>query len=155
MEYVWYWDGPLGRMGMKAENGALTGLWLGEKAGNPSWQWQQTPLLRETCRQLEEYFAGQRRVFQLPLAPRGTEFQKRVWQALGRIPYGQVRTYGQVAAEVGCPKGPRAVGQANHCNPIIVVIPCHRVVATNGLGGYGGGLEVKKALLRLEQEGGL
>ncbi|MFR6291275.1 MAG: methylated-DNA--[protein]-cysteine S-methyltransferase [Peptococcaceae bacterium] len=112
---------------------------------------QDTPLLLEAKRQLEEYFAGLRAGFSLPLNPQGTAFQKKVWQQLEAIPYGQTRTYGQIAAAVGQPTASRAVGGANHNNPIAIVIPCHRVIGANGkLTGYAGGLDIKEKLLRLE-----
>lgn len=112
---------------------------------------QDTPLLLEAKRQLEEYFAGLRASFSLPLNPQGTAFQKKVWQQLEAIPYGQTRTYGQIAAAVGQPTASRAVGGANHNNPIASVIPCHRVIGANGkLTGYAGGLDIKEKLLRLE-----
>ena len=102
---------------------------------------------------MEEYFAGQRKEFSLPLAPKGTEFQLRVWQALLQIPYGETRSYGELAAMVGNPKACRAVGGANHRNPLSILIPCHRVVGTGGsLTGYAGGLSVKEFLLKLESE---
>ena len=110
------------------------------------------PLLQWTRRELEEYFQGKRREFSVPLKPDGTEFQKKVWKALTEIPYGETRTYGEVAAAVGNDKASRAVGMANHCNPIPVIIPCHRVIGKNGkLPGYAGGLEKKTALLDLER----
>lgn len=112
---------------------------------------QDTPLLLEAKRQLEEYFSGLRAGFSLPLNPQGTAFQKKVWQQLEAIPYGQTRTYGQIAAAVGQPTASRAVGGANHNNPIAIVIPCHRVIGANGkLTGYAGGLDIKEKLLRLE-----
>lgn len=113
---------------------------------------RETPLLKEVKRQLEEYFKGERTVFDLPLDPDGTEFQKKVWNALVRIPYGETRCYGEIAEEVGNPKGSRAVGMANHNNPIPILIPCHRVIGKNGkLTGYAGGLDKKTALLELER----
>lgn len=109
------------------------------------------PVLRETARQLGEYFAGSLRRFDLPLAPRGTDFQRRVWAALEEIPYGETCSYGDLAREVGRAGGARAVGQANRNNPIGVIVPCHRVIAADGtLGGYAGGLERKRRLLALE-----
>lgn len=110
------------------------------------------PLLQWTRRELEEYFQGKRKEFSVPLKPDGTEFQKKVWKALTEIPYGETRTYGEVAAAVGNDKASRAVGMANHCNPIPVIIPCHRVIGKNGkLTGYAGGLEKKTALLDVER----
>lgn len=107
--------------------------------------------LPELRRQLDEYLAGERREFDLPLAPRGTEFQQAVWRALQRIPYGEVLSYVDVAEELDNPGASRAVGQANSRNPIGVVIPCHRVIAADGgLGGYAGGLHRKEHLLQLE-----
>ncbi len=105
----------------------------------------------DTVVQLKEYFAGTRRTFKVKLAPSpATSFQNDVWAALKRIPYGQVRTYGEVAESVDRPRAHRAVGNANHANPWPIVVPCHRVVATSGLGGYGGGDQVKRYLLDLE-----
>ena len=115
---------------------------------------RQTPLLAEAARQLNEYFAGNRRTFDLPLAPRGTPFQQKVWQALRTIPYGQTRSYGDIARQIDAPKACRAVGMANHVNPIAIIIPCHRVIGKSGrLTGYAGGLNIKEYLLRLEQGG--
>jgi methylated-DNA-[protein]-cysteine S-methyltransferase len=114
---------------------------------------EETALLRRAATQLREYFAGERRVFDLPLAPAGTDFQRGVWKALEGIPYGETRSYRQIAAAVGRPQACRAVGGANHNNPLSIVIPCHRVIgADGGLTGYGGGLDRKKHLLLLEQK---
>lgn len=101
--------------------------------------------------ELKEYFAGERRQFSGPLDLRGTDFQLRCWRALLEIPFGRTITYAELARRVGCPLGFRAVGMANHDNPIAIVVPCHRVLASDGtLGGYGGGLDIKRALLELE-----
>lgn len=101
--------------------------------------------------QLQEYFDGRRREFTVPLDLRGTDFQKKCWRALLKIPYGRTRSYAQIASSVGCPQGFRAVGMANHDNPVPIIVPCHRVLASDGgLGGYGGGLQVKRKLLELE-----
>ena len=109
------------------------------------------PLLLEAVKQLEEYFSGARMQFDLPLAPEGTKFQKAVWNALLQIPYGQISTYGKIAAQVGSPKAARAVGGACHNNPIAILIPCHRAIGANGsLTGFGGGLPLKHWLLELE-----
>ncbi|MDO5111403.1 MAG: methylated-DNA--[protein]-cysteine S-methyltransferase [Clostridia bacterium] len=103
--------------------------------------------------QLQEYFAGKRKTFQLPIAPVGTSFQRRVWQALCAIPYGDTRAYRDIAAAIGEPRAYRAVGMANNRNPVMIVIPCHRVIGAHGeLTGYAGGLEMKEALLTLERK---
>jgi methylated-DNA-[protein]-cysteine S-methyltransferase len=108
-------------------------------------------ILRETRRQLCEYFAGERRVFSLPLEFNGTDFQRRVWQALLTIPYGETRSYGQIARQIGQPRAVRAVGAANGRNPISIVAPCHRVIGSSGeLTGFAGGLATKAQLLALE-----
>lgn len=112
----------------------------------------RTALTDLVYRQITEYLNGQRREFDFPYALQGTEFQRKVWRALCAIPYGETRTYGEVAAAVGNPKACRAVGMANHCNPILIAVPCHRVIGANGkLVGYGSGLDMKEALLRLEK----
>ena len=111
----------------------------------------KNPLLKEAVRQLIEYFSGVRKAFSLPLNPQGTDFQLRTWNALLRIPYGETRSYKQIAETIDCPKGCRAVGLANNRNPIPIIIPCHRVIGADGnLTGYAGGLEVKKQLLAIE-----
>ncbi len=110
-----------------------------------------TPLLAEAIRQLTAYFEGTLRDFDLPLAPVGTPFQRAVWDELRRIPYGQTRSYGEIARRLGNPRATRAVGMANHKNPISIVIPCHRVIGGNGqLVGYASGLDIQRGLLSLE-----
>lgn len=117
----------------------------------PEWQESQRGPVGEALRQLREYFAGKRAEFDLPLAPKGTAFQRSVWRQLQEIPYGETISYGELARRVGNPKASRAVGSANGANPLPIVIPCHRVIAGNGtLGGFGGGLPTKQALLALE-----
>ncbi len=112
---------------------------------------KETTLLKQAITELKAYFAGQRRHFDLPLDEQGTDFQKRVWAALREIPYGQTRSYKQIAEAAGSPHGYRATGMANNRNPISIVTPCHRVIGANGmLTGYGGGLDIKKKLLELE-----
>ncbi len=136
---------PLGELTLSEEDGALVALDWGRGRDQ-----QETPLLRAAAEQLHDYFDGERMSFQLPLAPFGTPFQRRVWDALCRIPAGETRTYLQVARELGT--AARAVGQANGRNPIPIIIPCHRVVGTAGPGGYSaeGGLDTKRFLLAHE-----
>ncbi len=151
MERFTYLSSPVGTLTLTEEEGALTGLYFGQL----SRQGQEvlSPVLEETARQLSEYFSGKRREFSLPLSPKGTEFQLRVWRALETIPYGETRSYGDMARLIGSPKACRAVGMANHRNPISIIVPCHRVVGANGsLTGYGGGLDAKRFLLDLEQQ---
>ena len=108
-------------------------------------------LLVEAARQLRAYFAGELREFRLPLDLQGTDFQKRVWRQLETIPYGETRSYSEIAAAIGAPRAVRAVGAANGANPVPIVVPCHRVIGASGkLVGYGGGLELKRRLLELE-----
>ena len=109
------------------------------------------PLLKKAVKQLDEYFAGRRKEFNLPLSMKGTAFQKKVWAALQEIPYGETRSYGDIAKAIGKPKAARAVGMANNRNPVSIIVPCHRVIGSNGsLVGYGGGLKAKEFLLKLE-----
>lgn len=118
----------------------------------PQAKWTESEsATRPYVRELEEYFAGERRDFNFPLDLRGTEFQLKCWRALLEIPYGETRTYADIARAVGQPRGFRAVGLANNRNPIAIVVPCHRVIASDGtLCGYGGGLDIKQKLLDLE-----
>lgn len=146
---------PLGELTLLSDGGALTGLYMpsskGGRRDDPT-HLRDTAPLRPVIEQLAEYFAGDRRDFDLALAPSGTPFQRRVWSALEEIPYGQTRSYRDIAERIGSPKAVRAVGLANGRNPISVVVPCHRVVGANGsLTGYGGGLANKQLLLDLEQ----
>ena len=149
MEF-WMFDTPLGTMAVGEENGCITRVWL-PNSPMPRLMPHKTLLLERAQGQIMEYLNGQRQEFDLPLAFVGTDFQKKVWQALTTIPYGKTTTYGALAEAVGCPGGARAVGAANHCNPLPILVPCHRVVGAKGqLTGYAGGLEMKKALLELE-----
>lgn len=118
----------------------------------PGWK-RDTGAFAKVTEQLDEYFAGERVAFDLPLQPAGTEFQNTVWKALTKIPYGETWSYGQLASHIGRPKASRAVGAANGLNPIPIIIPCHRVIGSNGkLTGFGGGLETKEFLLNLESQ---
>lgn len=145
---------PVGKIGIAEEGGRITELCFmdGDQVPQEA-EPAETALLREAAAQLDAYFQGSRRAFELPLAPRGTAFARRVWEELLRIPYGETRSYGQIAERIGAPKAARAVGSANHRNPISIVIPCHRVIGSDGrLIGYGGGLDKKEFLLALEQK---
>lgn len=153
---VWYINSILGAICLEEENDALCGVHFCPD-GAPELEplprrVVETPLLQEAEEQLNEYFAGVRREFDLPLAAKGTAFQQAVWAQLRRIPYGKVRTYGQLAAALGKPKASRAVGSACHCNPLCIVVPCHRVIGADGsLTGYAEGLDIKEYLLELER----
>jgi len=147
---------PIGELMLTSDGAALTGLWLEEHAGRagagPADAWKRDPaLFREAVAQVRAYVAGELRVFSLPLAAAGTPFQRRVWAALAEIPFGETRSYGEIARRIGQPGAARAVGLANGSNPISIVVPCHRVIGANGtLTGYGGGLERKRWLLEHE-----
>ncbi|NHA66894.1 methylated-DNA--[protein]-cysteine S-methyltransferase [Phycicoccus flavus] len=146
-------DSPVGPLGLVARDGALSEVRFdaGPAVPGPGEE-PPDPVLERARDQLAEYFAGERRVFDLPLAPHGTPFRRQVWQALARVPWGTTTTYGALAAGLGLPPGAsRAVGAANGANPLPVVLPCHRVVGADGtLTGYAGGLARKATLLRLE-----
>ena len=148
MIYRFTYDTVLGSVTFVEEDGALLAITTHRPYEGIE---QETALIKEANRQLSEYLKGERRMFDLPLNPRGTDFQKRVWRALCDIPYGETRSYKQIAEAIGNPKAVRAVGMANNRNPITIVVPCHRVIGADGkLVGYGGGLEMKEFLLRLE-----
>ena len=142
---------PVGLWGVEGTERSITRVWMPSE--HPRTTRGATPsAVAEGAHQLAEYFAHQRRDFTVTLEDvDATDFQREVWDALAAIPYGEVRTYGDVARAIGRPRATRAVGQANHVNPWPIIVPCHRVVAANGLGGYGGGLAVKEFLLALER----
>ncbi len=143
---------PLGSIAIVEDEGAIVHLDFAQKLPQGCVE-GDSPLLHAARAQLNEYFAGERTVFDLPLRLNGTPFQQRVWQALLTIPYGQTRTYGEIAALTGNPKASRAVGSADHNNPVSLVVPCHRVIGAGGrMVGYGGGLWRKEALLKLERD---
>ena len=149
-----YVDTPLGRLLLGWETGGLTRVNFNEGTHpyrpDPSWQYAEESGF-EAAEQFRDYFRGQRRSFDLPLAPRGTDFQRSVWQALTAIPYGETVSYGDIARAIGRPKAVRAVGAANGRNPLPVVVPCHRVIGSDGkLTGYTGGMHIKEFLLGLE-----
>lgn len=146
------WESPIGMLAAAEDGVGISDLFLCGRDVPKEFREETTPLLQETVRQLVEYFDGKRKEFSLPLSLRGTRFQLADWKALRAIPYGETRSYRQIAEQIGCPKGFRAVGMANHNNPVMIVVPCHRVVAADGsLGGYACGLDAKRFLLELEQ----
>lgn len=143
-------NSPLGFIEICANDAAITSLaFVKEKSEEKS---PAHPVLKKCAKQLAEYFSGKRRDFDLPLELEGTDFQTQVWRALLKIPYGKTVSYGDIAKKILNPKASRAVGMANNRNNIAIIIPCHRVIGSDGeLVGYGGGLEKKKWLLKLEQ----
>lgn len=160
MGYLYYYKTDLGIVAIAEANEKITHLFfdgenfISKVSGQipEPYAQKETPLLAEAWKQLNEYFKGKRKEFDLPLAPAGTEFQLRVWNALQMIPYGETRSYKETALMAGNEKACRAVGMANNRNPISIIIPCHRVIGANGdLVGYGGGLDKKVFLLDLER----
>lgn len=151
MNKLLFCPSPIGTIAI-AENGkAITHLLLPGETAPPDHDIAETGLLQEAAGQVQEYFAGTLKNFSLPLAPSGTSFMLRVWDALQQIPYGETRSYKDIAESIGNARACRAVGQANNRNPIPIIIPCHRVIGANGkLVGYGGGLPAKTYLLTLE-----
>lgn len=150
------YDSPIGKLRVCEENGAITQLYIqseeavtGEETTACT---EVSAVLKEACRQLSQYFAGKRKQFDLPLCLKGTFFQQKVWQALQEIPHGETRSYHDIAVAIGNPKAVRAIGGANHNNPVMIIVPCHRVINKDGsLGGFGGGVDVKRYLLELEK----
>lgn len=154
MTYSMQLETPIGPLTVTATKKAVTAIRFGTEVPEGSARCtaaEATPLLRKAAEEIGEYFAGSRRKFTLPLAPEGTPFQQKVWEALRTIPYGETRTYKQIAIQIGHNQSFRAVGMANS-NPIVIVVPCHRVIGYDGkLTGYAGGLDVKEQLLALEK----
>jgi len=151
-----HFDSPVGRLLMAGDEDALRILSFptGSKTITPGPEWRPADApFREVARQLDAYFNGELRAFSLPYRLSGTDFQKKVWQALAGIPYGETLSYGELASRLGAPNASRAVGAANGNNPIAIILPCHRVIGANGsLTGFGGGLPTKKFLLHHEAE---
>jgi methylated-DNA-[protein]-cysteine S-methyltransferase len=155
MRNIYYYDYPLCGLGIAEEDGAICRVFFDKRTPPPEgFKNAESPLIKKAAAQLAEYFDGKRKTFNLPLAPQGTVFQTKVWKALQNIPFGETRSYGEIAAAAGNPKASRAVGMANNRNPIVIIVPCHRVIGHNGsLTGFGGGIDLKRLLLELEQRG--
>jgi methylated-DNA-[protein]-cysteine S-methyltransferase len=154
MKSVFYYDYPVGPVGIIEEDGAVAGVFFRYKKQPDvcAAAIAETPLIKKTAAQLGEYFEHRRKVFDLPLLLRGTGFQAAVWKALQTIPYGETRSYKDIAVLAGNPKACRAAGMANHRNPIAIIVPCHRVIGSDGsLTGYASGLANKRYLLELER----
>ena len=159
MKKIWYYEFSTKdkkisayRLGIAETDGAISHILFESKNSFPGYAPEETPLIKTAALQLFEYFYGKRAEFELPLSPKGTLFQQAVWTALKNIPFGETRSYKQIAEQIGNPKAVRAVGMANNRNPVPIIVPCHRVIGTNGeLVGYAGGLDFKQALLDLEK----
>ena len=153
MKNIFFYDTKIGKIAIIDNGKEITHIEIAEDKYSDDYNLLETELIKNAGEQLLEYLGGSRTTFDLPLNPNGTEFQKKVWNALCDIPYGETRSYKQVAEAIGNNKASRAVGMANNKNPIMIIIPCHRVVGSNGsLVGYAGGLDVKEKLLFLENK---
>ena len=151
MKYFFTYKTTIGNITIAEEDNHIIMIKFKEDVGSAIKK--ETPLIKEAINQLSQYFEGKRQTFDLPLRSDGTDFQQKVWAALQRIPYGQVWSYKRLAEEIGNPKACRAVGMANNRNPISIVVPCHRVIGSDGsLVGYASGIENKRWLLELEQK---
>mgnify|MGYP001041827702 CR=1 FL=1 len=151
--FKYSYESPFGLLTLAEENNKLTNCNFGNSPKLPqNAEIKETKLIKEAWLQLQQYFNGCRKTFELPLAPQGTTFQQAAWQALLTIPYGQTASYKDMAVKISNPKACRAIGMANNKNPIGIIIPCHRVIGSNGkLVGYAGGLDIKQKLLELEK----
>lgn len=159
MRYYDFYESPYGRMLLVASDDGLAGVYFDSQKYHPqlasAWRHDaENARLRQAKQELAEYFAGERKRFEVALAPEGTPFQRRVWQAISTVEFGTMISYGELARRAGCPESPRAAGAATGRNPLTIIVPCHRIVGANGsLTGYAGGLERKRALLALESAG--
>lgn len=153
MKNTFYYNTKIGEIAIEENGVAITRLYFANKDLEKEVEIkEETWLMRKAIKEIKEYLEGKRNSFDLPLEPEGTEFQKKVWNVLKEIPYGETRSYGEIAKLIGNEKASRAVGMANNKNPIMIMIPCHRVIGVNGkLVGYAGGLDVKEKLLNMEK----
>lgn len=151
-ENICFYNTPIGEIAISEFNDKITNLYLkADSVVKENYEIKETDIIKEAYKQLQEYFNGNRKGFSLPLNPSGTEFMKKVWKALEEIPYGETRSYKNIAETINHAKAYRAVGLANNKNPIPIFIPCHRVIGSDKkLVGYGGGLDIKEKLLKIE-----
>ncbi len=153
MENYFVYKFSIGKILVAEEKGYITKITFSETKISLNSILRETPLIKKAKEELEEYFVGKRKKFSIPIKPQGTKFQERVWQAIMKIPYGKTCSYKDIAIKIGNSKAARAIGGANNKNPIAIIIPCHRVIGTNGtLTGYAGGLKLKKKLLFIEEK---
>jgi len=151
MKYFYLFSNNLCNLIIAEEDGAICRVLFNTEKKPDGFEKRETPLIKEAAKQLDKYFNKKLKSFDLPLILHGTEFQTKVWKALQKIPYGETRSYGELAKLTGNPKASRAVGMANNRNPAAIIVPCHRVIGHDGsLTGYAGGLELKRNLLDLE-----
>lgn len=147
--YQYSYDSVIGKIYIAEKDNCICNV----SFGTLNYKEKETYLIKKTYSQLKEYFAGNRKIFDIPISANGTEFQIKVWKELQKIPYGKIRTYKEIAENIGNKNASRAVGMANNKNPIAIIIPCHRVIGSNGdLTGYAGGIKLKQYLLNLEKQ---
>ena len=150
MNNIYFYETEIGTIGIRENNKYITDIYFSKIDTNDNIE--ETELIKECFLQLKEYFEGNRKSFDLPIDAKGTEFQKKVWDELLKIPYGETKSYKEIALAIGNEKACRAIGMANNKNPIPIIIPCHRVIGSNGkLVGYAGGINVKEKLLNIEK----
>jgi len=152
LKNVYFYDFPIGTIGIEEDDDSISSMFFGSEKALAGQDIAETPLIQKAASQFTEYFAGERKEFDLPLALKGTEFQMAVWKALQAIPNGETRSYQDIAKAIGKPQASRAVGMANSKNPIFIIVPCHRVIGQDSrLGGYVAGVPAKEYLLGLEK----
>ena len=152
MKFYYIYKFKLCTLGIAEKEGAVSGVFFDKDSPPIGFEKSETPLIKKAATQLKEYFDGKRKVFNVPLTFHGTAFKVKVWEAIQTIPYGETRSYSEIAAMINNPKARQAVGRTNHTNQIAIIVPCHRVIGHDGsLVGYAGGLELKEKLLELEK----
>lgn len=153
MKKIFYYETKIGKIGIVQNNEKITNIYTSDKLPSEGIEVIETPLIIEAANQLKDYLSGKRKSFDFPIDPKGTEFQKKVWKELQNTAYGETLSYKDIAERIGNPKASRAIGMANNKNPILIIIPCHRIIGKNGsLVGYAAGLDMKKQLLDMEKE---